>query len=137
MANALTPFQLWSLYRLFSSPRQDFRSTDLLLECCSSAIMTLKPDNIDNELCQLAESGLLTSTASYYQISDRGILLVRQHTQKILDACNQNMIPPDVIKKQDPQLVNALKRRSSDLADLIVSCGVKDIGPIMELLSRS
>ena len=96
--------------------------------------MTLKPDNIDKELYQLADRGLLINTMEHYQISDKGILLVRQHTQKILDACNQDLIPADVIKKQDPQLASALKKRSNDLADLVISCGVKNIGPVMELL---
>ena len=130
----LSPFHLWSLYKMFKTPKKGYTAEDLLLECCDSAMSVLDPSQTDNEIERLQQSVFVKfdGFVNVFTLSNSGIVYIRRNLAKIQNACNQNKIPSSVIEKQNGQLQQAINNQG-DLKELIVTNAVKNIAPIIEL----
>lgn len=138
--DTLTPFQLWSLFTMFQSENIYFTARSLMSSCCDSAMLSLNIDNADSELEYLTNDAIDLvdiSDGTYYRISNRGIGWVRQNIAKINLACKNGDIPDKIINKQDQPLLQKLRERSPDLSKTLLSCGIKNIGPIISLFDNA
>ena len=131
----LTKFQVWTLFKLFDKRGTAYDRTNLLLECCDSAIVDLEIDVVDLELDQLVSKRYIyeTGSMSTYKIDDGGILYVR----KLLAAANNN-IPiiikqQNVIAKQEEEIRKELNNKEIKLQTFL-HAGIKNIGSIIALI---
>ena len=142
MGTPLTPFQLWTMFRLFDNPSGWHTSRDLLLSCCDSAVKTLSSGTINTDLSNLQSAGYIVRDPPHmtipgarivYQISEDGILYVRQNLAEIQDACDQGTIPEVVISEQDQEIAEAISAKSPNLKNLIVRHGIQNVSNIVKL----
>ena len=130
----LTKFQLWTLFVTFNQPSTSFKTKDLLLQCCDSAIVDLQKENVEKELYELTGKGYLEDQFDgRYRITEDGILYVRQLHIALCDKVSNNKIPQEVISKQDRNVADEIKNHILNLAT-IISSGIKNIGPIVDLI---
>lgn len=94
----------------------------------------LKPNNVANELEQLIADNLVEYDSVHYNISSNGIVLVRQTTTKIIDACKSGKINMDTIRKHIGVLADLLDRSNNTLKTIIIDEAVENISSIIPLL---
>ena len=133
MDKKLTKFQIWTLFITYNSRSISFSREELLDECCKSAILDLQEGCIEEELNQLIDKEYLVGAGDHYRIALNGRLYVRKVHAIVSEKVENGKISPKIISKQDKSVADEIKGYNLT-QNTFISTGIKNIGPIVELV---
>lgn len=132
MIEPLSPFQTWVLFMTFDESETMLEESEILRQCCDSAIADLELGNISQELEQLITSRYLYYNRGY-GITSNGVLYVR----KLLLDINKNIHAlskqQSLIAKQENEMTKQIGDGKIELKTFL-RIGTENIGSIMALV---
>ena len=110
-----------------------YSTTEILRNCCESALLDLDVDNVGEDIHQLHLSGYTHSVNGFYTIAPKGIAYVRKLIASIGETTRAGEIPQHMIAKQDLELKKQIEKQELD-ESVFVKVLLKNISLVWDLI---